>query len=355
MVTAVISRRDGADRRYLSVPVLFNSLLKYIFRNDIMAIDTPVAQYIFYDPVQFIFRKNERKVREMIKKDPNLASYFNDENGTFDTVEIKRVDNKLEITPIPNEPIHISEIRFHNDSWFTASFEFEFIYTEWNGSTYTSKMESTNMYKGKVKILTFNNVSPDARGNFCPTVENSIRVYTAFFNYETNGQKWILDPNANLRAKYRATGPIFNPSLHFDGTEQVSPPVPPGAGDLKLVNTCGVSTEQGLLQQVIIKENGNNYFSKTWDTHNADSVYHVGLKKGANYAIQMREVYNLSPPREIPAYVYINAYINIQNCQAHDGTIKLIGTGFPTGKEDYTFDYNGKHYTYTQTLNIQDA
>ena len=60
-------------------------------------------------------------------------------------------------------------------------------------------------------------------------------------------------------------------------------------------------------------------------------------------------------PQEVPAYIYINAYINIVNCQAHDGTLTIKGTGSPAGKEDYTLDYNGKHYDYTQTLNIQDS
>lgn len=60
-------------------------------------------------------------------------------------------------------------------------------------------------------------------------------------------------------------------------------------------------------------------------------------------------------PQEVPAYIYINAYINIVNCQAHDSTLTIKGTGSPAGKEDYTLDYNGKHYDYTQTLNIQDS
>ncbi len=32
----------------------------------------------------------------------------------------------------------------------------------------------------------------------------------------------------------------------------------------------------------------------------------------------------------------------------------IYRTGFPTGKEDYTFDYNGQHYDYSPTLNIDD-
>ncbi len=252
------------------------------------------------------------------------------------------------------DPTHISEIRFENQSWTGATFTVYYSRKNWSGSSYTDHLDSGNLYLGQSKTITFGKISPDITGTLCPTNDKGIRVESSF-NSSTCKQKWILDPQANLRAKYRATGSEFSLHLHFDGTEVVSPPVPQGDGDLKIVNTCNVSTLQGLLQQVIIQENGKDYFSTTWDTHNAESEYHVGLKKGANYSIHMREVYNMAMPSELPAYVYINAFINISNCQAHDGILTLIGTGAPTGKEDYMFDYNGKHYNYTATLNIQDS
>lgn len=290
----------------------------------------------------------------MIKRDAYLSSYFNDNESHSDLVEIKRVGNKLEVTPVADGPIHISAIRFENESATIANFSFSYIWQDgYSKDTRTFSVESGSLYLGQSKEITFDSMSPDSAGNMCPTTDEGIRV-ESMFNHNTCKQKWILDPNANLRAKYRATGSEFSLTLHYDSTEPVSPPVPTGYGDLKIVNTCGVSTEQGLLQQVVIQEDGKDYFSKTWDTHNASSAYHVGLKKGANYSIHMREVYNLAMPGELPVYVYINAYINIQNCQAHDGTLTLIGTGLPTGSENYTFDYNGKHYDYTQTLNISE-
>lgn len=282
----------------------------------------------------------------------DLLTYFQDYDA--DDVEVKRVDNKLEVTPLSSSPTHISEIRFDNESWTISSFELKYSYKELMGDVVKTQVETDALYKGQKQTISFAKISPDITGALCPTIKNGIRVESSF-NSDTCNQRWLLDPDANLRAIYRATGTEFKLTLHYDGTETVYPPVPAGDGDLCITNTCGVSTLQGLLQQVIIKENGANYFSKTWDTSNASESVHVGLKKGANYAIQLREVYNMAMPSDVPAYVYINAYINIKNCQAHNGTLTLIGTGVPTGKEDYTLTYNNTTYQYSATLNIQDA
>ncbi|MDD3363208.1 MAG: hypothetical protein PHW34_16225 [Hespellia sp.] len=248
---------------------------------------------------------------------------------------------------------HISEIRFDNESWTGSYFTVSFTQREFSGAEYTDRIETETLYLGQSKTVTFENISRGGIGYLPPTIQNGIRVDSTF-NSDTCAQTWVLDPNANLRAKYRATGTEFNITLHYDGTEPVSSPVQPGEGDLKIENSCHVSTQHGLLQQVIIKENDHVCFSKTWDTHNESSVYHVGLKKDLNYSILLREAYNMAGPTDIPAFVYINSFINIMHCQAHDGTLKLIGTGFPTGKADYTFDYNGQHYDYSPTLNIDD-
>lgn len=294
-----------------------------------------------------------RKEKLRMKKKTDIQRCFEENFEGVDSVEIKKVGNSLQITPLNDEPQRISEIQFYNDSCTASYFTVRYLQKEWNGDIYERSMATGNLYWGQRETM---NVGKEVinREYLCPTVENGIRVDSAF-NHDTCDEKWIFDPEANCRAKYRASGSEFNLKLNYDGTEEISPPIQPGEGELKLINTCGVSTLQGLLQQVIIEENGKGFFSKTWDTHNAGSVYRVGLKKGANYFIHLREVYNMAMPQEVPAYIYMDAYINIHNCQAHDGSLTLIGTGVPTGKEDYTFEYNGKHYGYAQTLNIEDC
>jgi hypothetical protein len=208
---------------------------------------------------------------------------------------------------------HIAEIRFDNESWTGSSFSVTFTQKDYSGAEYSDKIDSGNLYLYQTKILTFENISRCGSDYLPPTEANGIKV-EASFTSDTCSQRWILDPNANLRAKYRATGTEFKIKLHFDGTEEISSPVQPGEGDLRIENNCNVSTEQGLIQQVIIKENGNDYFSKTWDTHNKSSIAHVGLKKGANYAILLREAYNMAGPTDVPAFIYMNAFINIRTC-----------------------------------------
>ena len=194
----------------------------------------------------------------MIKKDSELINYFREQGYDADAVEIKHVGNKLEVTPLTDEPIHISEMRFENESWTGSTFYIDYTRKELSGAEYTAQIASGNLYLGQSKIVTFEHLSPDATGTLCRTNEKGIRVQSAF-NSSTCEERYILDPNANCRAKYRATGTEFKITLHFDGTEVVNPPVPAGEGDLKIVNACSVSTEKGLLQQVMIKENGNNY------------------------------------------------------------------------------------------------
>lgn len=119
---------------------------------------------------------------------------------------------------ISNEGTHISAIQFSNQSWTGVTFKLFYSYKEWSGLRVIGQMDTGNLYLGQSKTITFEKISPDSTGSFCVTEENGIRVDSAY-NSDICTQQWVLDPNANLCAIYRATGSEFKLKLEFEKTK----------------------------------------------------------------------------------------------------------------------------------------
>lgn len=234
------------------------------------------------------------------------------------------------------------EIRFTNGAWVGANWgyvedddQFSF-----DGCCYLGQSITYNL----VELM-----SPNMSNQIKPTYSTGFHLDDGF------GDTIVIDPNSNKRVKYRITGTEFSIKSHFDGIEDIAPPVPAGQGILSISCSAPVSTEKGYIEQIIVNESGTTKFSNTYDTSNAGEVFKVGLINGKSYDITLIQKFNIAMPTEVPAWITATREVTLSNAvePGNDMNLTIEGANVSVGTQLwYSVSYGSNNWHLNDNVTI---